>query len=132
MGRKPNTGRSDLEKGQPKTKAKERDEAYRKYQSYIRSKAFKEVRKIVYERDGGKCMICNRTRQNGVTLATHHRCYEHLYAGGETEANDCILLCNICHSAIHRAKKNYRWFSMKNPRNNNITTKDEGKDLEEG
>ena len=117
MGRKPNAVRSDLEKGQPQTKVKERDEAYKKYRNYIRSKAFKEVRKIVDERDGGKCMTCGRTRQNGVTLSTHHRCYEHLYEGGEAEANDCILLCNICHKAIHSSKKNYQWFSMKNPRN---------------
>lgn len=114
MGAKPQKIRSDT-----KTKAKsvERDEAYKKYRNYIRSKAFKEVKKAVEERDGGECQVCSRTRQNGVNLTCHHRVYRHLYEGIPSEVDDCITLCSICHKAIHSAKKNYEWFSMKNPRN---------------
>lgn len=115
MGAKPNKIRSDTKQ---KPKSVERDEAYKKYRNYIRSKQFKEVKKIVEERDGGECQVCGRTRQNGITLSCHHRSYRHLYAGGEEEAADCITLCSICHKAVHSAKKNYQWFSMKNPRNN--------------
>ena len=116
MGAKPNKIRSDVK---TKPKSVERDEAYKKYKSYIRSKAFKEVKKAVEERDGGECQVCGRTRQNGVTLSCHHRTYRHLYEGIPNEVDDCITLCSICHKAIHSAKKNYLWFSMKNPRNNN-------------
>lgn len=119
MGAKPNKTRSDItDKSQP-TKAKERNDAYLRYRNYIRSKAFKEVKHIVEERDGGECQVCGRTRQNGITLSCHHKQYRNLYKGGETEAADCITLCSICHKAIHSAKKNWEWFSMKNPRNNN-------------
>lgn len=118
MGKKPNPTRSDLTKKAQPTKAQQRDEAYKKYRNYIRSKAFKAVKKAVEERDGGECQVCGRTRQDGVNLTCHHRVYRHLYEGGELEAADCITLCTICHTAIHRAKKNYEHFSMKNPRNN--------------
>ena len=117
MGAKPKKVRSDItEKSQP-SKAKQRNEEYLKYQRYIRSKAFKEVKRIAEERDGHKCVVCGRTRQNGINLTCHHSQYRHLYEGGETEAADCVTLCSICHRAIHAAKKNYEWFSMKNPRN---------------
>ncbi len=109
--------RSDLSKKAQPSKAKERNEEYLKYKKYLKSKEFKEVKKIVFERDGGKCMVCGRTRQDGVTLNTHHRCYKHLYEGGQIEANDCILCCSICHKAIHSSKKNYTWFSINNERN---------------
>lgn len=100
-----------------KTKAKQRNQRYLKYQKYLRSKQFKIVKQIVFERDGGKCMFCGRTRNDGVTLNTHHRCYKHLFEGGIIEANDCILVCSICHKMIHSSKKNYRWFSMELDRN---------------
>lgn len=122
MGVSPKKTRSDITPKSQPSKAKERNEEYLKYQRYIRSKAFKEVKKYCEERDGGMCQVCGRTRQNGVTLTCHHRQYRHLYEGIPTEAEDCITLCSICHRAIHSAKKNYEWFSMKNPRNQ----KDEG------
>lgn len=117
MGRKPNVERSDLEKGQPQTKVKERNEEYLRYRSYIRSKQFKEVKKIVWERDNGECQFCARKPSDGVTLSVHHKCYRHLYEGGEKEAADCILICSREHKLLHSMKCNYRWFSRNNPRN---------------
>lgn len=133
MGRKPNTERSDLENGQPKTKAKQRDEEYIRYRNYIRSKQFREVKKIVWERDGGCCQFCGRKQSDGVTLSVHHRNYSHLFQGGEVEAADCILICSREHKVLHSMKCNYRWFSRNNSRNN---IKDDGtdtiQDLEKG
>ena len=78
MGRKPNTERSDITpKSQPQ-KAKERNEEYIKYRNYIRSKKFREVKKIVWERDNGECQFCGRKQRDGVTLSVHHKCYRHL------------------------------------------------------
>lgn len=117
MGAKPKKQRSDLEKGQPKTKAKERNEEYIRYRNYLRSKKFGEVKKLVNERCEGRCVFCRRSREDGVTLATHHTTYKHLYEGGETEANDCILICTREHKLLHSMKCNYKWFSKDNPRN---------------
>lgn len=118
LGRKPNAVRSDLEKGQPQTKAKQRNEEYLKYQKWIRSKAFKEnVKRVVEERDGHKCMTCGRTRSEGAQLCCHHRAYTHLYCGDQSEVDDCITLCRTCHKMVHSARGNYQRFSMKNPRN---------------
>lgn len=118
MGRKPNTERSDITPKSQPSKASQRNEEYRKYQSYIRSKAFKEVKKIVWERDSGTCQFCGRKQSDGVTLSVHHRCYKHLYEGGEKEADDCILICSREHKALHSMKCNYQWFSRKHSRNN--------------
>ena len=117
MGRKPNSPRSDLENGQPKTKAKQRDEEYIRYRNYIRSKKFGEVKKIVWERDGGRCQFCDRKQSDGVTLSVHHRNYSHLFMGGAAEAADCILICSREHKLLHSMKCNYRWFSRNNERN---------------
>lgn len=117
MGRKPNTERSDITKKSQGIKAKKRDEEYLKYQRYIRSKAFKEVKKLVWERDNGECQFCGRKPSDGVTLSVHHKCYRHLYEGGEKEAADCILICSREHKRLHDMKCNYKWFSRNNPRN---------------
>lgn len=119
MGVKTNKIRSDITKKAQPTKHKIRSQKYLKYKTYLKSKEFKEVKKICEERDGGKCMTCGRTRKDGVNLTCHHTTYRNLYKGGIEEANDCITLCTICHSSIHSAKKNYEWFSQNNPRNKN-------------
>ena len=116
--------RSDTSKKVKPSKTEERNQEYLKYKKYIRSKEFKKVKKFCEERDGGKCMVCGRTRQDGVNLTCHHRQYKHLYEGGEIEAEDCITLCSICHKSIHQIKKNWLWFSMHNNRNK----KDDGND----
>lgn len=101
-----------------KPKSKQRSEEYRKYQKYIRSKEFQKVKDIVKERDK-VCQVCGRTEEdiaesNGkISFNCHHRKYDNLFEGGEKEASDCILLCNICHKAIHRTKSNYQRFKRK-------------------
>lgn len=118
MGVKKNTQRSDITPKSQPSKAKERNEEYIRYRNYIRSKKFKEVKKIVWERDNGECQFCARKQSDGVTLSVHHRCYKHLYEGGQAEADDCILICSREHKALHSMKCNYKWFSRDNPRNN--------------
>lgn len=113
---KKHINRSDT--NQP-TKRKQKSEKYLAYQRYIRTKKFKEVKHICEERDGGKCMFCGRTRKDGAVLTCHHRCYEHLFEGGNSEAEDCITMCSVCHKALHRIRINYSWFSQDNERNNN-------------
>ena len=111
MARKPNTTRSDLTEKAQQSKSKKRSEEYLAYQRYIRSKAFKEnVKRVVEERDGHKCMTCGRTRSEGAQLCCHHRSYEHLFANDASEVDDCITLCKICHKMVHSARSNYNRF----------------------
>lgn len=96
-------------------KEKEKSEAYKKYQSYIRTKKFDVVRQAVKERDE-VCQCCGRTQEDivndqKITFNCHHRSYAHLFQSDEEEIGDCILLCSVCHRAIHAAKKNLRRFS---------------------
>lgn len=117
-----NNARSDTSS---KPKAKQRSERYLKYQKYIRSKQFKNVRKLVFERDGYACVCCNRKRTDGAILSCHHKTYEHLFEGGQTEANDCITVCQYCHKGIHSIRSNYKWFAMDNNRNKTDDDDDE-------
>lgn len=113
MGVKPKKQRSDLENGQPKkvpTKRKRYNKAYNHYKQHLKSKEFKEVRRIVIERDKC-CQFCGRseaelTLKNGKKLSwnVHHlpEGYKHLDDSPEEEAKYCILLDSSCHSWLHR------------------------------
>lgn len=113
MGAKKDKIRSDITPKSQPSKASQKNEEYLKYRSYIRSKAFKEVKKAVEERDGHKCMTCGRTRADGAKLTCHHRVYDHLFEGGENEIADCITLCQYCHKGIHSIRSNYQRFRNK-------------------
>lgn len=103
------------------SKKKKRNEEYLKYQRYIRSKQFKEIKKIILERDDYKCACCN-SRAEERSLTCHHKTYQHLY-DELNHLNDLIILCNVCHKAIHSAISNKHLFKMKNE-------KDDSNDLE--
>ena len=114
MGVSPKKTRSDLTPKSQPSKAKQRNEEYIRYQRYIRSKAFKvNVKQVVEERDGHKCMTCGRTRSEGAQLCCHHRSYAHLYENNQNEVDDCITLCRTCHKMIHSARGNYQRFKRK-------------------
>ena len=93
------------------TKRKVKSQAYLKYQRYIRSRAFKEIRELILTRDDYQCQVCNWRPSDGGnrTLSVHHRTYEHLYAEKE-HLEDLICLCSVCHKAIHMARSNYNRF----------------------
>lgn len=91
------------------SKAKQRTEDYLKYQRYIRSKEFKEIKQLVEERDEHKCRVCGRTKEDGIPLSCHHTTYNNLYNERE-HLDDLITLCKICHNAIHNALSNKRRF----------------------
>lgn len=117
MGAKPRKVRSDLEKGQPekkeKPKSKKRSEAYLKYQRYIRSKGWKEIRDEVFDERGRRCQICGRLEgEDGCTLSVHHNSYEHLY-DERNHKEDLLVCCSLDHACIHRNKNNYKRFSLK-------------------
>ena len=124
MGRKPNTERSDITpKSQPskakQTKRKRYNKAYNHYKEHLKSKEFKEVRRIVIERDKC-CRFCGRTEEeltlkNGKKLSwnIHHlpEGYKHLDDSPEEEAKYCRLYCSACHSAAHKALCNKNRFT---------------------
>ena len=58
MGAKPKKQRSDITPKSQPSKAKERNEEYIKYRNYIRSKQFREVKKIVWPT---KAQVINNT-----------------------------------------------------------------------
>lgn len=116
MGAKPKKQRSDLEKGQSKEKAKpkskQRSEAYLKYQRYIRSKAWKDIRDEVFEERGRRCQCCGRREEeDSAKLSVHHNSYDHLY-DERNHKEDLLVVCSVCHLAIHKNKNNYQQFKL--------------------
>lgn len=137
MGAKPKKERSDLEKGQPKkvpAKRKRYNKAYNHYKQHLKSKEFKEVRRIVIDRDKC-CNFCGRTEEeltlkNGkkLTWNIHHlpEGYKHLDDSPEEEAKYCRLYCSACHRAAHKAITNRgRFTAMFTTNDENNTEKDE-------
>lgn len=131
MGAKKEKIRSDItDKSQPKkvpAKRKRYNKAYNHYKEHLKSKEFKEVRKIVIERDKC-CQFCGRTEEeltlkNGkkLTWNVHHlpEGYKHLDDSPEEEAKYCRLYCSACHNSAHRALANKNRFTAM------FTTKDD-------
>lgn len=115
---------SDKQAPRSDTKAPSRRKQYTKeylaYKEHLKSKEFKETRRIVIERDKC-CQFCGRTEEeltlkNGKKLSwnVHHlpEGYKHLYDSPEVEAQYCRLYCSACHSAAHRAASNRTRFTM--------------------
>ena len=76
------------------------------YRKYLNSDEWKEIREIVKERDGHKCLICNCSadKDKGIHLSVHHRTYENKYNEREN-LGDLITLCKSCHDIFHNIKK---------------------------
>lgn len=105
-----------------KPRKKVRSEAYLKYQKYLKSKQWKEIRDKVLERDEFRCRCCARDIiHDDAVLTVHHSCYKTpdgndiLYH--ELEGDNLkylITLCRQCHNfGIHKVSANFKRFSMK-------------------
>lgn len=106
-------------------KTEKEKEIYKKYQKYLKSKAFKELRDRVLERDGYRCQVCGRTLEEisdnkKISLQAHHCSYENLGKCNGEEEQDLITLCSVCHRAIHYSKSNLNRFKDKSPINDNL------------
>lgn len=65
-----------------------------RYQLYIESPEFADIRSKVFWRDGHKCRACGSTE----SLQAHHLSYRNVY---HEDLDDIICLCRTCHAAYH-------------------------------
>lgn len=114
---KKETVRSDTSKKAAPLKNKLKMERQRQYTKYLRSKQFKEVKDIVYTRQGGICPICGELIDADHPGSAHHRSYKYAGMGGEIEAQDVVYIHSEEHISIHRNKKSYSKYSVLNDRN---------------
>lgn len=66
-----------------------------KYQEYLKSEKWKNIKQLVFKRDKFTCQGCLTETKN---LQAHHLTYERVY---NEMCFDLITLCRKCHSNIH-------------------------------
>ena len=76
------------------------------YQQYLNSDEWKEVRELVKERDGYRCLLCNaiEDKENKVFLSVHHRTYENKF-NERDHLGDLVTMCRSCHDISHNIEK---------------------------
>jgi len=95
--------RSPLKKTNVKRQAKRRAA----YRSYLASKAWKEYRKRVLERDGFRCTaeIAGVRCSTVQPLHVHHKTYSRF---GKELLDDCITLCRRHHEEVEAQLRGYK------------------------
>lgn len=68
-----------------------------------KDRQWREVRKVVLKRDGGRCRVCRTAKANDV----HHILFRSM--GGKDVANNLIAVCPRCHQDIHGHVVKLRW-----------------------
>ena len=76
------------------------------YKKYLNSDEWKEVRELVKQRDGNRCLICNcsEDKDEGTNLSVHHRTYKNKFKERQN-LGDLVTLCRSCHDIFHNIKK---------------------------
>ena len=65
-----------------------------KYEAYLQSADFDEIRQKVFVRDGFRCVVCKSDKD----IAPHHLTYQNIY---HEDPRDLVTLCRRCHSIFH-------------------------------
>lgn len=65
-----------------------------KYDVYLQSEDFSEIRKQIFKRDSYKCVVCGSTEN----LVPHHLTYKNIY---HEDPRDLVTLCSKCHAIFH-------------------------------
>ena len=109
--------RSDTSEKSAPSKNKLKIERQREYTKYLRSKQFKEVKDIVYARQGGICPLCGEVIDAEHPGTCHHKNYKYAGMGGQIEADNCVYIHIWEHTNYHRAKQSFAVYSVLNDRN---------------
>lgn len=68
------------------------------YQAYLNSEHWQKVREEAINRAAGHCAVCDSL----IDVNVHHKNYDNL---GCERAKDIVVLCAVCHSVFHKAKR---------------------------
>ena len=71
------------------------------YPNYLKSPAWLTKKAQVLERDGYKCVLCNKYSVHG--LLVHHKTYDNI---GKEPLEDLTTLCTPCHEKYHSQPSN--------------------------
>lgn len=74
-----------------------------KYEIYLGSEQFADLRQKVLRRDHNKCRACGSTEN----LQVHHLSYRNIY---HEELDDLVCLCRNCHAAFHAVNELQKFY----------------------
>lgn len=77
-----------------------------KYELYLRSPEFADLRTRIFERDGYTCICCGAED----CLQAHHLTYMHIYHENEDEL---VCVCRRCHEAFHNLDNRRKYIEEK-------------------
>jgi 5-methylcytosine-specific restriction endonuclease McrA len=91
------TRRSSLKAGDRVKKAVTKAEKKQRTQK-VRGEVTPRLRALIFERDGGKCVLCGRkpTKTNGLELHAHH--IIPVTSEGKSREENLCTLCNDCNA----------------------------------
>lgn len=69
-----------------------------RYEDYLRSDRWKNIRELLFEHRGRRCEACGKTEN----LEVHHLTYRRL---GQERAEDLMIVCPACHEWEDRKRK---------------------------
>ena len=69
--------------------------------SFYNRTEWKEFRQSIIESDSYSCVMCGRTRKDGVILQVHHTNYKKGKLPWQYATKDCETVCKGCHAQIH-------------------------------
>jgi len=81
------------------------------YDLYLKTKHWKAFRLKALHQLGRKCMMCDTDETK--ILHVHHLTYKNL---GHESMEDVIILCPVCHKAIHNASFEVKQQQLKKPK----------------
>lgn len=80
---------------------------WKKKNKNTKRKVTEETKREVYERDGGKCVCCSKTKR--LESVPHHAWFGALetnYGENRNDPNQLVTICMDCHAIIHRPATN--------------------------
>lgn len=86
--------KTPIRKGAQRKAKRKKQRKRKEYNEYLKSPEWKEIRQLVFRRDGHVCQVCNTNPATQVHHITYERFRNELL-------DDLLSVCAPCHSNLH-------------------------------
>jgi len=99
---RPNSSKSLSETATIKGDLKPKPNPFVKYSTYIKSKEWEDMKKLIFEWRGKRCQLCWRDDK---PVHVHHITYKRI---GNEDPRDLLVVCETCHKFIHKEHEHWK------------------------